>query len=61
LSLTHGRSGSGTNGDESMRQSERLYRSIYREYPPEMLNELLPDRWLKANPQNVWQINQDIG
>ncbi len=25
---------------------------------PEALNELLPDRWLKANPQHVWRINQ---
>ena len=25
---------------------------------PEALDELLPDRWLKANPQHVWQINQ---
>lgn len=25
---------------------------------PESLDELLPDRWLKANPQHVWRINQ---
>lgn len=25
---------------------------------PESLDELLPDRWLKANLQNVWRTNR---